>query len=72
MDVQEYLKNRHQFPHEELARHAGHYIAWSPDGTKVLASEDDPTQVIEAVKALGYDPGETVISYVPPVDETLL
>jgi hypothetical protein len=72
MDVQEYLKNRHQFPHEELARHAGHYVAWSPDGSQILASDDDPGRVIEAVKALGYDPGETVISYVPPVDETLL
>ncbi len=72
MDMQDYLKNRHQFPQDELERYAGQYVAWSPDGTQILASKDDPGQVIEAVKALGYDPGETVISYVPSTDETLL
>jgi hypothetical protein len=72
MDVQEYLKNRHEFPHDELSRHTGHYVAWSPDGTRILASDADPARVIEAVKAQGFDPGETVISYVPTDDETLL
>ncbi len=32
---------------------------------------DGPKKVIEAVKTLGYDPGETVISDVPVSDDTL-
>jgi hypothetical protein len=72
MDTQRFLTNRSRFPLEELARYAGQYIAWSPDGTNVLASDADPARVIDRVKALGYDLGETVISYIPPDDETLL
>ena len=72
VDMQQYLKNRHQFRQEELERHAGRYVAWSPDGTQILASDEDPGQVLEAVRVLGYDAGETLISYVPPLDETLL
>jgi len=72
MDMQQYLKNRQQFRQEELERHAGRYVAWSPDGTQILASKDDPGRITEAAKALGHDPGETVISYVPAANETLL
>jgi hypothetical protein len=72
MDMQQYVKNRHQFRHEELERHAGRYVAWSPDGTQIIASDEDPGQVVDAVKLLGFDPGETLISYIPPLDATLL
>ena len=69
MNMQQYLKNRHQFPHEELERYAGRYVAWSPDGSRILASDEDPGNVIEAVKALGHDPGETVVESIPAPDE---
>jgi hypothetical protein len=69
MDMQQYLKNRHQFPFEELEPYAGRYVAWSPDGTQILTSDEDPGKVIDAIKALGYDPGETVIEAIPSPDE---
>jgi hypothetical protein len=69
MDMQQYLKNRQQFPFEELEPYAGRYVAWSPDGTQILTSDEDPGKVIDAVKALGYDPGETVIEAIPSPDE---
>jgi hypothetical protein len=32
MDMQLFMKNRAQFPPEELAKFEGKYVAWSPDG----------------------------------------
>src|SRR4051794_10408609 len=42
MDMQQFLTNRAQFPPEELAKYAGKYVAWSPDGTQIVASDEDP------------------------------
>lgn len=72
MDMQQFLKNRQQFPPDELARYAGKYIAWSPDGTRILASDDDLAKVAEAVEDQGYDPSEIVLSSVPFPDEVIL
>jgi len=70
--MQQYLKNRRQFPHEELEQYAGKYVAWSPDGAHILASDQDPGKVIDSVKALGYDPSETVIEAIPSLDEVFM
>jgi hypothetical protein len=72
MDMEQYLTNRHRFPPDELARHAGRYVAWSPDGTQIVASDEDPERVVEAVRGRGLDPEEAPISYVPSRDETLV
>ncbi len=40
-----------------------------PEGTQILASAEDAGAVIDAVKALGYDPSETVIEAIPSPDE---
>jgi hypothetical protein len=70
--MQEYVRNRSQFPLEGLEQYAGTYVAWSPDGTKIVASDEDPLKVVATVKAAGYDLAELVISSVPSADETLL
>src|SRR5437870_7943481 len=36
VDMQEFLKNRSQFPPEELEHYAGKYVAWSPDGRTII------------------------------------
>jgi hypothetical protein len=72
MDMAQYLTNRHQFPPDELARYAGRYVAWSPDGTQIVASDEDPERVVDAVRVRGLDPGDTAINYVPLRDETLV
>src|ERR1017187_7085530 len=36
MDMREFLKNRSQFAAADLGKYAGLYIAWSPDGTKII------------------------------------
>jgi len=72
MDMQEFLKNRRRFPAEELEKYAGKYVAWSPDGTTILASDDDPICLNATIKQLGHDPAEVLVSSVPPPDLILL
>ena len=72
MDMQKYLKNRQQFPPEELEKYAGKYVAWSPDGTRIIASDDDYAKVAQAVDASGYDPAEIVMEPIPFPDEVVL
>jgi hypothetical protein len=45
MDIQLFQKNRQQFPPEQLAKYSGRYVAWSPDGTRILASDGDELQL---------------------------
>ena len=68
MSLEQFVKNRNAFPADELNRYTGQHVAWSPDGTRVLASDPDPMRVIIAVKALGYDPAETPIEDIPSDD----
>jgi hypothetical protein len=72
MDMQQFLRNRNEFPPEDLAQYTGQYIAWSADGTRIIASDEDPLRLMKTLDALGHDPGETVISHVPEEDGSLI
>ena len=72
MDMQLYLKNRQRFSLDELDKYAGKYVAWSPDGTRIIASEDDLSKLCQAVDASGFDPAEVVMEPVPFPDEVVL
>lgn len=56
-DVRSYSENRSRVPAEDLARYAGRYVAWSPDGRQILADGADPDRVEEQLAAAGLDPG---------------
>jgi hypothetical protein len=65
MSLEQFVKNRNSFPTNELDRYIGQHVAWSPDGTRILASDPDSLKVLAAGKALGYDPAETPIEDIP-------
>jgi hypothetical protein len=71
-DVQLFQKNRQQFPPEELAKYAGKYVAWSPDGTHILACDEDELRLANAIRAAGHNSAEVLIAFVPADDEILL
>jgi hypothetical protein len=66
------LKNRPQISASELDKHAGKYVAFSPDGKKIIASDDDPLKVVALCRSAGYDPAECVLSTVPAPEEIVL
>lgn len=70
MNLAQRVRNRNAFPADELDRYVGQHVAWSPDGKRILAADVDPLKVVAAVKAAGYDPGETLIEAVASPEET--
>ena len=71
MNMQEYLKNRQQFPLEELARHQGEFIAWSPDGMRNVASAVDLEDLDDLIRAAGHDPENCLIEGIPNADTVI-
>ena len=72
MDIQQHVRNRNQFPPDELEKYAGRYVAWSPDGMHIVAAADDIVELCDAVDALKLDPEEIVMGRVPLPDEVIL
>lgn len=72
MGMQQFIKNRNQFPLDELEEYSGKYVAWSPDGTRIVASADCLDDLAAAVEASEFDPQNCVLSSVPHPDEIIL
>ena len=71
MDIQKFLEQRQQFPLDELARHRGEYVAWSPDGTRIVASSPDLDTLEQLVCAAGEDPQDCTIEGIPQYDAVI-
>jgi hypothetical protein len=59
-----FFANRAKVGAEELLLHAGQHIAWSWDGTRILASDSDRRVLDEILRAAGVDPSHVVHDYV--------
>jgi len=64
IDINEFRRNQSRFPRAELEKYNGQYVAWSLDGTSILAADADPLRVDALVCAAGYDPAEILVSRV--------
>ena len=71
-DVRSFSENRSQVPAGDLARYAGQYVVWSPDGGQILANGADPDSVEKQLAEAGLDPAAVVLGYVDPPDEVFL
>jgi hypothetical protein len=65
IDVLLFRRNRDQFPEEQLEPYWGKQVAWSADGTRIVASGDDHKQLYERLAALGVHPTEVVDEFIP-------
>ena len=68
----EYFENRHKFPIDELAKYEDQHIAWSWDGSRILASASTEEELDGKLKAAGIDLSRVVYDYVPPGDVSQL
>ncbi len=68
-----FIANRQAFPQEELLKYVGQWIAWSPDGTAIVAhSAESAGAVYLQLEANGHDVGQCCVSYVDDPDEVIL
>jgi hypothetical protein len=69
----QYRNNRVSFPRAELTKYRGQWVAFSSDGHHILAGAEALESVEEQLAALGEDPQEVVLEYVPgPEDDIIL
>ena len=68
-DLSHFHENWLKFPQEELAKYTGKHVAFSPDGTRILASADTWEELDAVLDAAGIPPSQVVHDYVDPPDE---
>jgi hypothetical protein len=59
--MQAYARNRPKQLPDKLRQYVGHYVAWNPEATDVLASAATRKELRERVVALGYEPQQCVV-----------
>jgi hypothetical protein len=59
-----FQENQRQFPAEELNRYRGQHIAWSWDGSRILAGDTERRTLDEKLRAAGIDPLHVIHDYV--------
>jgi len=68
-DLSLYEANRARFPPEELAKYPGQFVAFSPDGTRILAHGVTRAELWKKLEAVGIHPSQVVDSYVDSPDD---
>ena len=71
-DLSKFHQNRQTFSLDELAKHAGKHVAFSPDGTRIVASADTEEELDAALNAAGVPCSQVVYSYIYPSDMSLI
>jgi hypothetical protein len=68
-DTRFYNENRTKIPPEDLIPYAGQCVAWTADGTRIVAHGTDFLTVWNQLKAAGINPSEFVFEDIPLLDE---
>jgi hypothetical protein len=64
MDIRAFRSNQSRFPLRKLQKYNGKYIAWSPDGSRIIASDKDPEKLCRKLVRRGYKPGDVLVDTV--------
>jgi hypothetical protein len=66
-----FLEHRAALPAGALLPYVGRWIAWSPDGTRIVAVSQTPEDLDDRIRAVGEDPERCVVEGVPTTDAML-
>jgi hypothetical protein len=69
IDLMLFDRNRRQVPLEYLVPYWGKQVAWSADGTRIVASAETGEEVNEQLLALGIPFDQVVFEYVDDPNE---
>lgn len=69
IDINEFRRNQSRVPRAELEKYNGQYVAWSPDGSQIVAADRDPLRVDALLRTAGYDPAEILVSRIAVPEE---
>ena len=64
VDIETFRSNQSRLPAQELKKYNGKYVAWSPDGTHIIASDKDPERLCRKLVKRGFKPGEVLVDTV--------
>lgn len=64
--------NQRSFPETELAKYYGKQVAWSRDGSSIVASGSTWEELLAEIRTRGIDPFKVVYDYVPIPGESQL
>ena len=70
-DARLFQDNQRKFPPDELLKYRGLVIAWSLDGTQILASGNDELDVAAKLKQKAIDPQKVIFANVPEGDSII-
>jgi hypothetical protein len=65
-DLGSFHDNWCQFPAEQLSAYYGRYVAWSLDGTRILASGATEEELEKRLIGLGISPSQIVGEFIEP------
>ena len=72
IDLSEFQKNNTEVPLEVLLPYVGQYVAWSLDGTRILASPPSREELSQRLREIGIETGTVVFDYVSDPNESWL
>jgi hypothetical protein len=73
MMTRDFHSNRAAFPQVELEKYQGQWVAFSAEGTRILAWGEDIAQVETRLLAQGDNPNDVALERIPaPEDDSLL
>jgi hypothetical protein len=70
-DHRKFLENRAKFPLEELARRAVRWVAWCPDGARIVAHANDPEALDRLILDAGEDTERCITEGIPAEDAVI-
>jgi hypothetical protein len=71
MLTQEFRENRKRFPREELAKYRGQWVAFSPDGRRIVAGAATLEDLEVRLQAMGEDAQRLAFEGIPGPDDDM-